>query len=132
MKKETTTIIFAVALIAVIALVTRKASASTPNQKRLLLKANFLDKIFEFSHPDLGKHVVRDPLRSDLGKYNLLTANTKYDLGWQKALDNLVVVTLLHKQGTTFSEVYTLNFDTNEAKYFSELSPVTISGNTSA
>lgn len=132
MKKETTTIIFAVALVAVILLVTKKASAGTPNQKRLLLKANFLDKIFEFSHPELGKHVVRDPLRSDLGKYNLLTANSKYDLGWQKALDNLVVVTLLHKQGTTFSEVYTLNFDTNEAKYFSELSPVTITGNTSA
>ena len=130
MKKEQ--LIIGGIVIAIALFFLSKKTNATPFQKRLLLNADWHSKIFKFSHPDIGEQVIRDPLRGDLGKYHLLTANAKYEIGWQKALDNLVVVTLLHKSGSTFSEVYTLNFSNNEAKYYSELSPVTITASTTA
>lgn len=128
MKKEQ--LIIGGIVIAIALFFLTKKSSATPFQKRLLLKADWSDKTFEFSHPDIGSHVVREPLRGDLGKYHLIKADSKFELGWQKALDNLVIVTLLHKSGSTFSEVYTLNFSNNESKYYSELQPVTVTAST--
>lgn len=122
------TAIIIIAAVIVFLLFFRKIGNGMAPKKVFKLNADFKDRIFEFTHPELGVHTVAKPKKTHIGKYNLLAANDKYDLGWVRALENTVVVTLMHKTGPVFSEVYVLDLANDNAKYYSEYEAVTISG----
>jgi hypothetical protein len=104
----------------------KKATASEEeNREFKLIWADWSDQKFRFSHPDLKTHTINN---ADVieGQFQLLEDTPKLNLGWHKVPGNKIVVTLVHKTGSIFSEVYVLNLNTKRAAYYSQNTEVVV------
>lgn len=112
-------------LAAIILFFRKKAKADTSNVAFRLQWADWSAQKFTFSHPNLGQHNIVAPMATE-GAYHQLANTDELQLGWNRVPGNKVVVTLLHKVGSVFSEVYVLDLDGETAEYYSELNGVTV------
>lgn len=122
---NTKTILIIAAIAAIILWFTRKAKAAPTSSRRFKLKADWSIPRFELSHPAWGVKVLDQPQGTE-GAYNQLFDNADLQLGWNRVPGNKIVVTLLHKRGNVFSEVYVLDLNASTATYHSELQPATV------
>jgi hypothetical protein len=102
-----------------------KAAPITQVGRKFKLKADWSVPRFEFSHPAWGTKKLVDTNAPE-GQYNELFKNADYQLGWNRVPGNKLVVSLLHMNSTTFSEVYVIDLNASEATYTTELSEVMI------
>jgi hypothetical protein len=112
-------------LAALILFLRKKAKVDTSNVAFRLQWADWSAQKFIFSHPKLGQHNIVAPMATE-GAYHQLANTDELQLGWNRVPGNKVVVTLLHKVGSVFSEVYVLDLDGETAEYYSELNGVTV------
>lgn len=102
----------------------KKAKGAT-TAKTFKLNADWGNSSFKFMHPSWGTILLND-LDQPTGQYNELWDNDSLQLGWNKVPGSKIVVTLLHKRGNVFSEVYVLDLNAKKSEYYSELQPVTV------
>jgi hypothetical protein len=125
MNTNTKIIMLLALALAVILLLRKKAKLDTSTVAFRLQWADWSAQKFTFSHPALGKHNIVAPMATE-GAYHQLANTDELQLGWNRVPGNKVVVTLLHKVGSVFSEVYVLDLDGQTAEYYSELNGVTV------
>jgi len=102
-----------------------KAAPVTQMGRKFKLKADWSIPRFEFTHPAWGSRTIA-ALNAPEGQYNELFKNADYQLGWNRVPGNKLVVSLLHMNSSTFSEVYVIDLNAKEAQYTTELSEVMI------
>lgn len=117
--------IIVTALIAFIIYWISKNAKGATTAKTFKLNADWSNNNFKFTHPSWGTILLND-LNQPTGQYNNLWQNDELQLGWNKVPGSKIVVTLLHKRGNVFSEVYVLDLNAKKATYYSELQPVTV------
>jgi hypothetical protein len=122
---KTKTIVIVIAIAAIIYWLAKKAKATTSGKQNFKLKADWSANRFKLQHPAWGTKELNHPQGQE-GAYNQLFENADLQLGWNRVPGDKIVVTLLHKRGNVFSEVYVLDLNAKTAQYYSELQPVTV------
>lgn len=114
-----------IALVAIVLLLlTRKAKAK-PGSK-FLLDAFYGPNKFKFTTP-VGIFTLNNPDTSSPGVH-ILKDTEKYNLAWQAPLPGLIVVSLVHKTGVVFAEVYSIDLEAQNATYSKEYNQVVVTG----
>lgn len=122
---NTKTLLITAAVIALIVFLYKKAKGAGSSSQFKLAAADWGSKKFTFTHPALGAHTITNPQGQE-GSYIPMVHDDDLQLGWTRVPGNKIVVTLLHKTGSVFSEVYVLDLNAKQANYHSELQPVTV------
>jgi len=125
MKTKTIIIISIIALIILFLWNRAKGGTAAQVGRQFKLKADWSANKFKLTHPAWGVKELTDPQGQE-GAYNQLYEDEDLQLGWNRVPADKIVVTLLHKRGNVFSEVYVLDLNAKSAQYYSELQPATV------